>query len=138
MTGETTLASLNKGDGVATQVVGENGTTRDGAISITSRDGTSFEVNLSTAVTVQDVIDLINTEASAAGASVTASLASVGNGLVLTDSSGGAGNFEITTSSDNGYFVAAQLGFTEETSVASNTISAEDVNPVSRKACFRV
>jgi flagellar hook-associated protein 2 len=75
---DTLLASLNGGQG--------NGTL--GQIQITDRDGVAATVNLATAETLGDVIDLVN----ASAPEVTASVNSARNGLVITDSSGGAGN----------------------------------------------
>ena len=57
-TGETALADFNRGVGVPTAV-----DSADDDLRITARDGTQFTVNLSTATTVGDVIDLINSAA---------------------------------------------------------------------------
>ncbi len=116
----TKLASLNGGEGVATTNKGEAG-----VIKITDRQGNSYNVDLSTASTVQDVIDLINT---ATGGNVTAGLNAVGNGITLTNNVGGTGKLSVTTASDNGYFVAKQLGL--DKSVDADTLVGDDVNPV--------
>lgn len=81
----TTLDSLNGGLGVRTL----DGRTD---LTITAKDGASFEVNLDGAQTIQDVLDLINAAATAAGVAITADLADIGNGIRLTDSTGGAGS----------------------------------------------
>jgi flagellar hook-associated protein 2 len=74
------LASINGGAGVPA-----------GSIEITDRSGGSSTVDLSSAETLADVIDLIN----AAAVSVTASVDSSGTGLLLTDTSGGAGTLSV-------------------------------------------
>ena len=72
---------------------GQAGMSGLGTISIQDRSGGSATVNLSTAQSVSDVIDAIN---SAAGVSVHAALNSAGDGIALTDTSGGtANNFQI-------------------------------------------
>lgn len=63
-----------------------------GEISIRDRSGGTANVDLSGAKTVQDILDAINTTA---GIDVTASLKSSGNGIQLTDSSGGTGDIVI-------------------------------------------
>lgn len=125
--GQTLLADLNGGTGVAT--------TNDnipGAIRITDRTGATYDVDLSTAVTIQDVIDLIN---AATGGNVIAALVSTGNGIELTDTTAAvASNLSVTTLSENGYFVAEQLGLNK--SVAANVLTGDDVNPVKPNGLF--
>jgi flagellar hook-associated protein 2 len=88
------IRNLNGGAGVTTL----------GTISITDRAGGGpTAVDLSSAQSIADVIDLIN----AAGANVTAALNSAGNGLLLTDRSGGSGDIVI---SDTSGTAAADLG----------------------------
>ncbi len=87
------LSSLNGGSGgnPEDENYGENRITSGGVISI--KDGassTAVEVDLTDAISVQDVIDAINN----AGTNITAELNSVGNGITLTDSSG-TGQMEI-------------------------------------------
>jgi len=126
LTSSTLLAELNGGNGVAT--TNDDG---DGIIRITDRQGTSYDVNLSSATTIQDVIDLINT---ATGGNVTAALTATGNGIELTNTVGGAGSLSVTTVSENGFFVAEQLGL--EQSVASDNLTGVDVNPVMPDGLF--
>jgi flagellar hook-associated protein 2 len=57
-----------------------------GTIGITNRAGVATSIDLSAASSVSDVIGLIN----GAGAGVTASLNSAGNGLLITDNTGAA------------------------------------------------
>lgn len=126
MTGETLLADLNGGEGVAT-----TNDAGDGIIQVTARDGTTYDVNLSTATTVQDVMDLIN---SATGGHVTAALTATGNGIELTDTVSGAADLSVTTVSENGYHVATQLGL--EQSVGADTLTGQDVHPAEAEGLF--
>jgi flagellin-like hook-associated protein FlgL len=119
---ETLLAELNGGRGVGTV---------DGAdLRVTRADGTSFEVNLSGTVTVQDVIDAIN--AADGGAGVTASLATAGNGIVLTDSTVGGGVLNV--SGINGSGAATDLGLVK--SASGGVIVGEDVNAIRPAGVF--
>lgn len=68
--------------------------------SVELTDGTSFEVDISTATTVDEVLALINDSAAALGLSVpadfSASLVSDGNGIQLEDTLGGVGTISVT------------------------------------------
>lgn len=75
--GETRLDTLNHGNGV-----GRAADPAQADLRINIKDGTSFDVNLASASTMQDVIDAIND--SAAGR-VTASINTSGTGLRLID-----------------------------------------------------
>jgi len=132
LTGSIQLADINGGNGVAT--TNDSG---DGIIQITARDGTTYDINLSTADTVQDVIDLIN---AGCGGHITADLTTSGNGIELTDTISGAGDLGVSTVSDNGYFIATQLGFFNEQvdglTAASDTLTGADVNPIMPNGLF--
>jgi len=87
------LRTLNGGAGVAA-----------GSIEITDRDGSSATVDLSSAETLQDVLDAI---AGAAGISIAATVNRTGNAILLRDASGGGGSFQVaeldtTTAADLG------------------------------------
>jgi flagellar hook-associated protein 3 FlgL len=114
----TPLDSLNFGNGVATA---------DGQadLQIIAKDGSTVDVNLDSAQTVGDVITLINTAATAAGVSITASFATVGNGIRIQDSTGGAGNLQVAPL--NLSTTAMQLGLQQ--SVSGTEIIGADVNP---------
>ena len=129
MNASTKLADLNGGKGVHP----ENGVAD---IQVTDRAGNSCDVNLDTVVTVQDVIDLINAAAAAAlpPVQITADLAAIGNGIELTDSSGGGGPLSITRISNNGYFIEEELGLAK--SVNANTLTGDDVNPAKPSGLF--
>lgn len=133
MVGSSALADFNGGLGV--HVVGQDGIA--GEIEITDYDGNSKVIDLSGAVTVQDVIDLINLPPAPGEALVTASLATSGNGIVLTDTSAGGGPLKIETLSTNGYNVAEELGFTSANSSTTGlTLTGTDVNATTPAGVF--
>jgi flagellin-like hook-associated protein FlgL len=68
---DTPLASLRQGQGISA-----------GSIQITDRVGNTATVDLSTALTVGDVIDTIS---ATAGVNITAAINAAGNGLTVTD-----------------------------------------------------
>jgi flagellar hook-associated protein 2 len=105
----TSLSQLNDGNGVATTTPGQTDFT------VTVSDGTQINVSLNGATSVGDVINAINT---AGGSKLKASINSAGNGITLTDTSGGAGSFTITA--QNGSQAASDLGLTSAAS--GNTI----------------
>ncbi len=78
--GSVLLKSLNGGAGISA-----------GSIQITDRSGASDTIDLSGATTISEVVELIN--ASAAG--VEASVNDAGNGLQISDTSGGSGDLVI-------------------------------------------
>lgn len=80
----TLISSLSGGAGLSL-----------GSIRLTDRAGNSTVVNLSNASSVQDVLDDINNNGTA---KLTASLKSSGNGIQITDTSGGTGSFSIVDS----------------------------------------
>ena len=92
------LSSLNGGSAGNPEDdnYGENRITSGGVISIEDGNNTKVNVDLSDAVSVQDVIDAINS----AGTNITAEINSVGNGIILKDSSG-SGQMEVTDVSGN-------------------------------------
>lgn len=106
----TPLSLLNGGNGV-----------RLGTIRVTDRIGTTNDVDLSSARTVADVIDAINASGSAVQATAR------GDRLVLTDSSGGAGNLSVRDIGAGR--TAADLGIAS--SVASSTLSGTPIYSVS-------
>ncbi len=84
----TLLDDLNFGDGVR-RTEGEDD------LEIVAKDGSPVAVNLDSASTIQEVIDLINTAATAAGVGIEASLSATGNGIRIADTTGGAGGLQI-------------------------------------------
>lgn len=105
---ETELSSLRGGAGV-----------QRGSISITDRSGEQTEIDLSRAVTVDDVLRTIN---NSAAISITASVE--GDAIVLTDTSGGSGNLVVSDVGDK--TTATSLGLAG--SVAGNTLTGSSVN----------
>ncbi len=137
LTENTRLADLNGGRGVGVK----NDQGEAGIIKITAMDDTEYSIDLSTADTINDVMNLIS---AATGGHVTASLTGTGNGIELTDTvgtGGGSGILSVTTESQNGFFVAQQLGFydadgSDGLSVAGNTLTANDANPIEPAGLF--
>jgi flagellar hook-associated protein 3 FlgL len=117
----TQLSSLNNGAGVSLPSGNQ--------FSITTADGTVTNIALSNVNTVQDVVNQIN----AAGAgTVTASFATSGNGIVLTDNTTGAGKLTVTPL--NSATTASDLGLT--TTEAGGVITGTDVNPIGVQGIF--
>ena len=110
------LSELNGGKGVQSVSGGD--------FQVTRKDGTSFAVSVSGLKTVQDVIDAINT--ADGGGGVTASFATTGNGIVLSDGTGGGGPLAVT--SINSSRAAQDLGIARQ--AAGSTITGTDVNAV--------
>jgi flagellar hook-associated protein 3 FlgL len=117
----TPLSELNNGAGVNT-VAGND-------FSLTTADGSVVNVDLNAPVTVQDVLDQINT---AAAGKVTASLSSTGNGIVLTDNTAGGGT--LTVASLNFSTAAKDLGLT--TTAAGGAITGTDPSGISTPGIF--
>jgi len=109
---KTDLAQLNGGEGV-----------KRGHIRITDRSGATAVVDLTAAVTVDDVIDRIN---QAGGVNVIAQID--GDGLTVTDASGGAGTLAISNVGASG--TASSLGLAG--SDAGGVITGGQINRVGR------
>ncbi len=115
----TPLDRLNFGNGVSIL---------DGLddLRIVAKDGSNFGVNLDTAVTIGDVIELINAAAAEAGVNITASFTEIGNGLRLEDATGGAGTLAVTLA--NLSHAATDLGFFDTSSETDTELFGRDVN----------
>ncbi len=110
----TPLAELNGGRGVRTV---------DGAdLRITTADGSTLDVDLDGAGTVQDVIDRLN---AAGGGRITAELARVGNGLRIVDRTAGGGTLRVTAL--NASPALGDLGL--DVAAAGGELVGRDVNP---------
>ncbi|MCG8404321.1 MAG: hypothetical protein MI923_03890 [Phycisphaerales bacterium] len=94
------ISRLNGGRGIH-PVAGKND------IRITDTFGVAFEVDLSTAQDIGDIISAINSAATAAGATITAEISTSGGGLQLT---GPAGPNPIVSEAINLSPVAGELG----------------------------
>jgi flagellar hook-associated protein 2 len=90
----TLLSSLNGGSGVPL-----------GTVKFTNKAGTSADIDFSGASTVQDVLDDINNDTNL---KLTATLNASGNGIAITDNSGGTGS--LTIADQNGGTTAAAFG----------------------------
>ena len=119
------LSDLNDGNGVHT-IPGQ------ADLQVTARDGSTFQVSLESAKTFGDVVDLVNAAATAAGVSVTAGLATTGNGLELTDATGGAGDLRVD--SLNASSAASDLGI--QKTVSADTLTGDDVNGIQPSGVF--
>jgi flagellar hook-associated protein 2 len=113
---DTLLSSLNGGKGL----------TALGSINITDRNGGATAVNLATAETLGDVINLIN----ASPATVTASFNSARNGISLTDTSGGTGALIVANADATN--AATQLGL-----VVNDTVGAVNSGTLRRQTISR-
>lgn len=115
---DTRLSDFNQGRGVSIvtgsmdPVSGLPSPSMDLDFNVTLGDGRGFDVDLTGAETVQDVIDLTTAAATAAGIAVPGefemALAEEGNGFVLEDGTGGPD--PMVVSSLNGSSAAADLG----------------------------
>lgn len=96
------LSSLNGGDGVAV-----------GQTTFTNRQGQSATVDFTSAKTLQDIVDIINRDLGALA--MGASISPTGNGIRISDTSGGSGEIRISddigaTADDLGLLVGGDSG----------------------------
>ncbi|MBV8779775.1 MAG: flagellar hook-associated protein FlgL [Phycisphaerae bacterium] len=122
----TLLSQLNSGAGVKTAGSGTND------IQIADSAGKTFQVSITGDTTIQDVVNSINTAATAAGAGVTAGFSTKNNGITLTDTAGGAGTLTLTAI--NASEAAKDLGLTA--TAQSGVITGTDVNAVASNSIF--
>lgn len=116
----TSLDRLNFGRGV-TVVSGEDD------FRITTKDGSTVDVNLDTARTIGDVITLINDAATKESVSVKAEFAKTGNGIVLTDGTSGTGALSVGIL--NLSIAAMDLGLVGSAPADEKELIGADVNP---------
>ena len=119
--GGTELASLNNGLGIDT-VDGND-------LRVVTADGSTFEIDLDSAETLQDVIDLLN---AAGGGAITAGLTAQGNGLSLTDNTVGPGTMRFERA--NLSPALDGLGLSQDDS--GTTLVGQDVNPIRTESPF--
>jgi flagellar hook-associated protein 3 FlgL len=125
----TPLSQLNGGKGITAAAGGD--------FQITRTDGTTFNVSLTGAQTVQDVIQAINVASGGSattGVGVTASFATTGNGIDLTDTAGGSGTLSVTPINNSS--VASELGLTAPATSGGTTIVGTDANPIETPGIF--
>lgn len=118
----TKLADLNGGRGVSTSSGAE--------LQVNRRNGTTFQVEIGAAQTIQDAIDAINT--ADAGGGVAASFSTTGNGIVLNDSTAGAGQLSVI--SINFSTAARDLGLDQ--AAAGGTLTSKDTNGIEVPGVF--
>lgn len=116
----TTLDELNFGLGVV-KMDGKDD------FQIIAKDGSTVDVNIDSATTVGDVIDLINAAATAAGVNVTASFTTTGNGIRIADTTGGGGNLSVSIL--NLSEAAINLGIKKTVLGGASELIGDDVNP---------
>jgi flagellar hook-associated protein 2 len=114
LTGSKTLAGLNTT--LVSNLNGGGGVAGDGILSFTSRDGTSFSIDVSGAGTVNEILNTINDDAGNGGR-VTVSLSDIGSGLLVTDTTSGSNNLIITGDTADSLGVS-----TDPAGVASDTV----------------
>lgn len=111
--GSTRLADLNLGQGVPVA---------DQMLKITRRDGTLVEIDLSSAATVQDVLNTVN---AVDPGNLVAGLNAVGNGISLTDNSG-AGPLTVEA---NAVGMALGIDGTENSGIPATALVGRDIHP---------
>jgi flagellar hook-associated protein 3 FlgL len=115
----TQLSALNDGLGVDS-VDGDD-------IRITTADGTTIDIDINDltldTATLQDVIDLLNTRA---GGAITATLATTGNGITITDNTAGGGTLAIERLNLSPAIDALGLNV----AAVGGVLTGTDVNPV--------
>ena len=113
---DSLLSSLNGGAGLGTL----------GRIQITDRNSISADIDLSTAETLDEVVDLIN---NAAGIDVTATINSSRNGILITDDTGQSNQLVVASLDANnsaealGIVVSDQVGSVNSGSLNLQTLS---------------
>jgi flagellin-like hook-associated protein FlgL len=132
-TGDTRLEDFNRGVGVETTSSLETlDTSKLDSLRIIARDGAAIDVNLSTAASLQDVVDLINNDSqnNVGTTAVTAQLAPNGNRILLADSSSVTSG-SLTVEAPPGTQAAEYLGFVSPgTTTQSSTFTDTSGNYV--------
>jgi len=134
---DTRLSELNGGEGVET-------VTGDDLRVYTTDNNVYFDVDLSSAQTIQDVIDLINAAAAAAGLSVgavppndfVADLTDTGNGIRLTDNVGGADTLRLEKLNLSPALDHLGLSGKVGSGAGPVTLVSDDTHPVSPDGIF--
>ncbi|HEV8003749.1 MAG TPA: flagellin, partial [Planctomycetaceae bacterium] len=133
LTASTALSSLNLGQGVPVNVTDSSGNPVPANLEVQLRSGTTIEINLSGAKTVQDVLNDIN---AAKPGELVASLSSVGNGISLVDNDGtSTGPLTVT---NNAVAQALGLAGTQSSTDATQPLVGQDVNPQQGSGVFNL
>ena len=135
MTLNTPVAGLNSGTGIGIYDQGAD-------LILTRNDGSQFEVDLSGVQSIGDVLNRINNHVDNFNPStrIVASLATVGNGIVLTSADGPQ---PIAVTNAGGSAAANGLGWTSSGQIsaqgspqgADSVIAGRDVATVEAEAC---
>lgn len=133
MIGSTLLSSLNLGQGVPVSTTDANGNPQTPEITIDLRSGSSVNVNLTGATTVQDVLNDINAVQPGV---LTASLNTVGNGISITDNDGtSTGPLTVET---NSISTALGIAGTQSSTDPTQPLVGQDVNPIQANGVFNL
>ena len=118
---DTPLSRLHAGAGVDA-IIGKDD------IRIVAKNGDEIFVNLDGARTIGDVIDSINAAATDAAVNLTADLTTTGNGIRLTDSTGGGGALSVENVGLS--LAATQLGLVGSAEPSESELIGSDSNPI--------
>jgi flagellin-like hook-associated protein FlgL len=139
LTGSTTLAQLNYGEGVQTASSGSD-------FIIQRPDGTQLSVSVASDQTIQDVINTINNDPNNQGANqITAQLNATGNGITLSTDVASTGGATLSVVEQNGSQAAEELGLvpagqTQSSAPTINgnsqTLVGSDTNPQETDSTF--
>ncbi len=133
LTGATLLSSLNLGQGVPVNATNQVGDPQPANLVIDRRSGASVTVDLTGAVTVQDVLDKIN---AVDPGKLVASLNSVGNGISIVDNDG-VSTGPLTVEA-NAVSTALGIAGTEPGSDPTQPLVGTDVNPIQANGIFNL
>ncbi|NOT00815.1 MAG: flagellar hook-associated protein FlgL [Phycisphaerales bacterium] len=125
---DTPVAMLNSGRGLET-VEGEPD------LMIAASNGDTVEVNLDGVETLGDVVEMINQAAEDAGVTIEAGFSEDTNGIVITDSTGGAGRLTVTRASIQS-FAVDDLGLNKTAAEGEEFIVSDDVAVVRPDGLF--
>jgi flagellar hook-associated protein 3 FlgL len=139
LTGSTTLAQLNYGEGVQSATSGPD-------FIIQRPDGTQLAVSVASDTTIQDVINTINNDPNNQGANaVTAQLNTTGNGITLSTNVASTGSAQLSVIEQNSSQAAVELGLvpagqTQSSAPSINgttqTLVGGDTNPQETDSSF--
>ena len=139
LTGSTTLAQLNYGQGVQTATSGAD-------FIIQRPDGTQLSVSVAGDATIQDVINTINNDPNNQDANaIKAQLNTTGNGITLSTNVASTGTAQLSVTEQNGSQAAVELGLvpagqsqssTPTINGNTQTLVGSDTNPQETDSTF--
>lgn len=133
LTASTPLSELNLGQGVPVNGVDSAGNPISTDLTIQLRDGSTVNVNLAGAQTVQDVLNDIN---AVSPGKLVATLNSVGNGISITDNDGMSTGPLIVQS--NALSTALGIAGTQSSTDPTQPLVGQDVNPIQANGMFNL